>query len=199
MVDAATARGAIVAGDLVPLHSGMGPDFRLAERAYKDYPGLYTMVEIKKEDWGLLPQVSDPWLTALVSRETAVRLRRKGYIPGLIRSADASAEARDWSGWSATAEVAGVDDKARRWVYLHVFKPGQPAFNWLDPSYAAQRVRAGDVWLTSRSSSLAAAEPSRSPRRAASSASAAEGSTSTARLYCRTARSTSPARSSRRA
>ncbi len=145
MVDAATARGAIVAGDLVPLHSGMGPDFRLAERAYKDYPGLYTMVEIKKEDWGLLPQVSDPWLTALVSKETAVQLRRKGYIPGLINSADASAEARDWSGWSATAEVVGVDDKARRWVYLHVFKPGQPAFNWLDPSYAAQRVQYGDA------------------------------------------------------
>ena len=145
MVDAATARGAIVAGDLVPLHSGMGPDFRLAERAYKDYPGLYTMVEIKKEDWGLLPQVSDPWLTALVSKETAVQLRRKGYIPGLINSADASAEARDWSGWSATAEVVGVDGKARRWVYLHVFKPGQPAFNWLDPSYAAQRVQYGDA------------------------------------------------------
>ena len=145
MVDAATARGAIIAGDLVPLHSGLGPDFRLAERAYKDYPGLYTMVEIRKEDWGLLPQVSDPWLTALVSKETAVQLRRKGYIPGLINSADASAEASDWSGWSATAEVAGVDGKARRWVYLHVFKPGQPAFNWLDPSYAAQRVQYGDA------------------------------------------------------
>lgn len=145
MVDAATARRAIIAGDLVPLHSGMGPDFRLAERAYKDYPGLYTMVEIKKEDWGLLPQVSDPWLTALVSKEAAVQLRRKGYIPGLIRSADASAAASDWSGWSATAEVVGVDGKARRWVYLHVFKPGQPAFNWLDPSYAAHRVQYGDA------------------------------------------------------
>lgn len=145
MVGAATARRAIVAGDLVPLHSGMGPDFRLAERAYKDYPGLYTMVEIRKEDWGLLPQVSDPWLTGFVPKETAVELRRKGYIPGLIDSADASAEASNWSGWSATAEVVGVDGKARRWVYLHVFKPGQPAFNWLDPSYAAHRVQYGDA------------------------------------------------------
>ncbi len=25
-----------VAGDLVPLHTGLGPDFRLAERAYED-------------------------------------------------------------------------------------------------------------------------------------------------------------------
>lgn len=145
MVDAAAARGAIIAGDLVPLHSGLGPDFRLAERAFKDYPGLYTMVEINKEHWGLLPKVSDPWLTALVSKEIAIQLRLKGYIPGLIRSADASAEASNWSGWSATPEVVGVDGKTRRWVYLHVFKPGQPAFNWLDPSYAAQRVQYGDA------------------------------------------------------
>jgi len=30
-------------------------------------------------------------------------------------------------------------------VYLHVFKAGQPSLNWLDPSFAAQRVIMGDV------------------------------------------------------
>ena len=145
MVANAGQQGAIIAGDLVPLHSGLGPDFRLAELAYKDYPGLYNIVEIQQQDWGLLPPVNDPWGTALVERGPAMQLRDLGYIPGLIASADAASGANEWSGWSATPEVTGVDGQPRRWVYLHVFKPGQPTYNWLDPSYAARRVNFGDA------------------------------------------------------
>jgi trehalose synthase len=145
LVRVAAERGGSVAGDLVPLHTGMGADFRLAERAYRDYPGAFTMVEIRREDWSLLPAVADPWATALVPREAAERLMHKGYLPGLIDSADASPEAKSWSGWSATGEVEGVDGRTRRWVYLHVFKPQQPALDWLDPSYAARRLVAGDA------------------------------------------------------
>ena len=83
---------AAIAGDLVPLHTGTGPDFWLALRGYKDYPGLYTMVEIAREDWGLLPAVNDPWKVALVPKQAAEQLTRKGYIPGLINSNDAAAE-----------------------------------------------------------------------------------------------------------
>jgi trehalose synthase len=145
MVRVAGERGGLIAGDLVPLHTGMGPDFRLAERAYKDYDGMFTMVEIGPVDWPLLPEVIGPWSTALVPRETAILLEKKGYIPGLIASADAHPQAKTWSGWSATGEVVGVDGRTRRWVYLHVFKPQQPVLNWLDPSYAARRVVAGDA------------------------------------------------------
>jgi maltose alpha-D-glucosyltransferase/alpha-amylase len=145
MVQVAAEHGAIVAEDLVPLHTGLGADFRLAERAYKDYPGLYTMVEIDSQDWPLLPAVDDPWGTALVPRESAVQLWQKGYIPGLIDSADAASGANEWSGWSATPEVVGVDGEKRRWVYLHVFKPAQPTLNWLDPSYASRRALFGDT------------------------------------------------------
>jgi len=38
----------LMAGDLVPLHTGKGADFLLALRAYKDYPGMYVMVDIKR-------------------------------------------------------------------------------------------------------------------------------------------------------
>ena len=38
--------GVNVIGDLVPAHSGKGADFRLAELAYKNYEGLYTMIRI---------------------------------------------------------------------------------------------------------------------------------------------------------
>jgi trehalose synthase len=145
MVRVAGERGAIIAGDLVPLHTGLGPDFRLAERGYKDYDGMYDMVEIDQEDWGLLPEVDDPFGTALVSREAATQLWKKGYIPGLIDSADAASGANEWSGWSATPEVVSADGRPRRSVYLHIFKPGQPTLNWLDPTYAACRVQYGDA------------------------------------------------------
>ena len=144
MVTNAAQQQASIGSDLVPLHSGLGPDFRLAELAYKDYPGLYNMVEIAQQDWGLLPAVNDPNGHALVPVDVAVQLKQKGYIPGLIHSADADPQAGTWSGWSATPEITGVDGKKRRWVYLHVFKPAQPAYNWLDPSTAAQRVQFGD-------------------------------------------------------
>jgi maltose alpha-D-glucosyltransferase/alpha-amylase len=145
MVANARQNGASLGGDLVPLHSGLGPDFRLAERAYKDYPGLYDMVQIAPEHWNLLPPVDDIWGTALVSRENAAQLKKLGYIPGNINSADADPEAKTWSGWSATPPIVGVDGQTRRWVFLHVFKPGQPAYNWLDPSYASGRVNFGDI------------------------------------------------------
>ena len=53
----AAAHNAVVIDDIVPAHTGKGADFRLAELAYEDYPGLYHMVEIREEDWSLLPEV----------------------------------------------------------------------------------------------------------------------------------------------
>lgn len=148
MVTIAGEHEGSIAGDLVPLHTGKGADFQLALRAYKDYPGMYTMVEIPEEDWALLPEVDDLWQTAPVPKEAAEKLTTRGYIPGLISSADASPDARQLSGWDATGPVPGVDGKVRRWVYLHYFKPGQPTLNWLDPSMAGPRAIAGDVVRT---------------------------------------------------
>ncbi len=145
LVKVAERHGAVIAGDLVPLHTGTGADFRLALLAHRDYPGMYSMVEIGREDWPLLPHVDGPWTSAPVPRDTAETLWKKGYIPGLIHNNDASPKARDLSGWAASGEVTGTDGRSRRWVYLHYFKPGQPTLNWLDPSYAAPRAVAGDL------------------------------------------------------
>ncbi len=57
MVRHARQNGAVVIGDIIPGHSGKGADFRLAERGYGDYPGLYHMVEIQPKDWSVLPPV----------------------------------------------------------------------------------------------------------------------------------------------
>ena len=47
----------------------MGPDFRLAQRAYKDYPGMYTLEEIASRDWKLLTAVPGPRQVAHLPRQ----------------------------------------------------------------------------------------------------------------------------------
>jgi maltose alpha-D-glucosyltransferase/alpha-amylase len=148
MVAAAEKAGGLIAGDLVPLHTGKGADYLLALRAQGEYPGMYVMVEIHRKDWALLPPVKDEWQTSLVSNDVADELTKLGYIPGRISPADADPAVRSSSGWSATGEIPGVDGHVRRWVYLHVFKPGQPVLNWLDPTSAAQQAIDGDVVRT---------------------------------------------------
>jgi trehalose synthase len=145
MVKVAGEHRGLIAGDLVPLHTGTGPDFRLATRAYKDYPGMYVMVEIGKDDWSILPKVDDAWKGELIPKAAAIELAKKGYLPGLVNSNDAAKDAKNRSGWSATGEVEGTDGKIRRWAYLTYFKRGQPVLNWLDPSYAGPRVVIGDL------------------------------------------------------
>ena len=122
--------------NLVPLHTGQGPDFLLALFGHAEYRNIYMMVEIFRQDWdAYLPALevgsgsNDPVPTALVSRELAAKLAEKGYIPGLIHSADAALDASLQSGWSATGEITGTDKEVRRWVYMHYFKPTQPALN----------------------------------------------------------------------
>ncbi len=148
MVKRAAKYNSLIAGDLVPLHTGKGSDFLLALRNYKNYPGIYTMVEINKEDWPLLPEVNDMWSSAAVSKEVIAILKQKSYVPGYINSCDAVPDAAKLSGWDATGQIKCADGKIRKWVYLHYFKPGQPAMDWLDPTFNAQKIIAGDAVRT---------------------------------------------------
>jgi trehalose synthase len=145
LTQAARRAGIIIIGDLVPAHSGKGPDFRLAERAYKNYEGIYTMVQVRPEDWGLLPAVPPGEDSANLSLETAQLLEDKGYIPGPTEVIPFFDPGIKDTCWSATDVVTGVDGQERRWVYLHIFKESQPSFNWLDPTFAAQRIVMGDA------------------------------------------------------
>jgi len=141
----AKANGAIIIGDIIPGHSGKGADFRLAERGYKDYPGLYHMVEIAEKDWSLLPAVPSGRDAVNVPPATVDRLKKDGYLVGQLPRTIFYEKGVKETDWSATDVVAGADGKKRRWVYLHYFKAGQPTFNWLDPSFAAQRLVIGDA------------------------------------------------------
>ncbi|MCB8960641.1 MAG: maltose alpha-D-glucosyltransferase [Ardenticatenales bacterium] len=145
MMAAANAAGLVVIGDIVPLHSGKGPDWRLAERAVDDYPGLYHMVEIAESDWDLLPDVPPGRDSVNLKPEVVDELARRQYIIGRLTRVIFYDPGVKESNWSATAPVRGADGVVRRWVYLHYFKEGQPVFNWLDQSFAAQRLIAGDI------------------------------------------------------
>ena len=145
MVRSARENGAVIIGDIIPGHSGKGADFRLAERRYGDYPGLYYMVEIQPKDWSLLPPVAAGKDSINLKPEAIDELKARGYIVGRLPRTIFYEKGVKETDWSATDGVAGADGKTRRWVYLHYFKEGQPTFNWLDPTFAAQRLVAGDA------------------------------------------------------
>ena len=144
LVATAHRHGAIVIGDIVPGHTGKGADWLLAERAYKDYPGLYSMVAIPSSDWGMLPPVPHGQDAVNLDPATVDALAAKGYIVGQLHSGIFYAPGVKVTDWSATDIVRGVDGVRRRWVYLHIFKQGQPTLDWLDPSFAAERLVVGD-------------------------------------------------------
>ena len=141
----AAAHNAVIVDDVIPSHTGKGADWRLAEMAYGDYPGLYHMVEIREEDWPLLPEILPGRDAHNLSPMQVDVLRDKHYIVGQLQRVIFFEPGIKETDWSATPVVVGVDGKARRWVYLHYFKEGQPSLNWLDPSFAAQQMIIGDA------------------------------------------------------
>jgi trehalose synthase len=145
LCEVAAAHGGIVIDDIVPGHTGKGPDFRLAEMKVGDYPGIYHMVEIPREDWQLLPEVPPGKDSVNLDSEAEARLQRAGYIVGRLQRVIFQDPGIKDTNWSATAPVTGPDGVERRWVYLHYFKDGQPSINWLDPTFAGMRLVIGDA------------------------------------------------------
>ncbi len=145
MTQSAKQHDIVIIGDLVPAHTGKGADFRLAEMAFQNYEGMYTMIEIPEEDWGLLGSVREGADSINLSQDTVQLLEDNGHIPGPLELIVFHDPGVKDSNWSATDIVTGVDGRRRRWVYLHVFKEGQPSLNWLDPTMGAQRVIMADI------------------------------------------------------
>ena len=145
MCEVATAHGGTVIDDIVPGHTGKGADFRLAEMKVGDYPGIYHMVEIPKEDWDLLPKVPRGADSANLDVETEKKLSDAGYIVGEMQRVIFFEHGVKETNWSATAPVLGPDGEEHRWVYLHYFKEGQPSLNWIDPTFSGMRLVIGDA------------------------------------------------------
>lgn len=145
MCEVANNNGGIIIDDIVPGHTGKGPDFRLAEMNYQEYPGIYHMVEIDKKDWQLLPEVPAGKDSINIDEYTERELKSAGYIIGRLPRVIFYEPGVKETNWSVTKPVKGVDGKQRRWVYLHYFKAGQPSLNWLDPSFAGMKLVVGDA------------------------------------------------------
>jgi len=143
--EVATAHGGIVIDDIVPGHTGKGPDFRLAEMNYGEYPGIYHMVEIDLQDWHLLPEVPAGKDSVNLDHDSEEALKKAGYIIGKLPRVIFYEPGVKETNWSATQAIKGIDGKVRRWVYLHYFKEGQPSINWLDPSFAGMKLVVGDA------------------------------------------------------
>lgn len=145
VTDVAEEHGGSVIDDIVPGHTGKGADFRLAEMAFKDYPGIYHMVEIPPDEWHLLPEIPEGRDSVNLDLATEASLAERGYIIGELQRVIFFAPGVKETNWSATAPVIGVDGITRRWVYLHYFKEGQPSVNWLDPTFSGMRLVIGDA------------------------------------------------------
>jgi trehalose synthase len=140
-----TSAGGVLVDDVIPAHTGKGPDFRLAERAVGDFPGLYHMVEIPPSEWHLLPDVHSDADEVNLDRAAVDALAARGHIEGHLSRTVFFEPGVKETDWSATPVVRGGDGIERRWVYLHYFKAGQPTLDWVDPSGGAFRLIGGDA------------------------------------------------------
>ena len=131
--------------DIVPGHTGKGADFRLAEMNFRDYPGIYHMIDIPEADWGLLPDVPEGHDAVNIDVATERALQQAGYIIGELQRVIFYEPGVKETNWSATPPVLDIDGNYRRWVYLHYFKEGQPSINWLDPTFSGMRLVMGDA------------------------------------------------------
>ncbi len=145
MCDVAAEHDGTVIDDIVPGHTGKGADFRLAELGVGDYPGIYHMVSIPREEWHLLPEVPEGRDSVNLDEEAEQALEEAGHIIGALQRVIFHLPGVKDTNWSVTAPVTGPDGVTRRWAYLHYFKEGQPSINWLDPTFAGMRLVIGDA------------------------------------------------------
>ena len=160
--------GAVIIGDIVPGHTGMGPDFYLALKGADLYPGLYVLARIdqvlgrsdrrsraiperilaslNEEILGTEASTPSGELTRLLTDEEIDALVKAKVIPGRPQR---GMGAQAGFGWSITREIEGLPDESgntrRRWIYLHFFHPKQPTLNFLDPGFAAWRMITGQL------------------------------------------------------
>ncbi len=145
MCDVASRHGGTVIDDIVPGHTGKGADFRLAELNYRDYPGIYHMVDMPEEAWHLLPEVPPGQDSVNLDASHEQALAEAGYIIGELQRVIFFEPGVKETNWSVTPPIYDHQGVLRRWVYLHYFKDGQPSINWLDPTFAGMRLVMGDA------------------------------------------------------
>jgi trehalose synthase len=134
---------ALLGSDIIPAATGLGPDFFLAARNVREYPGIYCMVEIPEDSWGFLPETSSEWSGAALGQAQIEALNAKGLLPKSMR--DESSPLGRTGGWAATGVIRGMDGNRYRWVYRYSGSPEYAVLNWEDPSQTAHRILSGSA------------------------------------------------------
>lgn len=129
--------------DIISSATGMGPDFFLAARNVRDYPGAYCLVEIPRDLWPYLPVCESEWQARPLTRAQHDLLAEKGLLPAAL-ARDLLSWARP-GGWAVTGEVRGADGTLRRWAYRHAGRYDMPVLHWDDPSAAARRILSSSI------------------------------------------------------
>ncbi|WP_430735093.1 hypothetical protein [Halodesulfovibrio aestuarii] len=140
----ANKQGMIVGDTVVPFATGRGADYFLSVRGVDTYKGLYCMVEVPREFWKNLPEITTRSRAVLVD-DASLRALRSARIlpPPLVRdSLDLSLTPLNWY---ATGVVHGLDGNGRRFVYLGYGSEARPILNWNDPSKSARRLISGSL------------------------------------------------------
>ncbi len=133
--------------DILPAATGQGPDFFLAARNVRSYPGLYCMVEVPQAAWRLLPDVPNQWSGAALEQNRVLELAELGLLPPAMAS-DSPAfllHGEKAGGWAATGAIIGIDGLPRRWAYRFHGDPTRPVLHWEDPSQAARQVLSAGI------------------------------------------------------
>ncbi|MBQ4133274.1 MAG: hypothetical protein IJD04_06030 [Desulfovibrionaceae bacterium] len=142
LLDAANANQAILGLHLIPSATGIGPDFFLAARNMRHYPGLYCLVEVPENMWELLPEAKSEWDVQEITPEAAAQLGAAGlFAPTFTQEAQLGLP----GGWAATGKVRGLDGQMRRFAYRYYESPRRAALNWGDPSAAGRRIVSGSI------------------------------------------------------
>ena len=136
----------LLGGDLVPAATGIGPDFLLAVRNLRNYPGIFCLIEVPKNLWGSLPAVKrgdNELLVFPLNAAHTEHLSRAGLFPAALRQDALKGVLAN--GWAATGEVRGSDGNLRRWVYRYVYDIKRPVLNFNDPSGTAHQIAGGSA------------------------------------------------------
>ena len=128
--------GLLTGGRLLPAAPGMGPDFALAVRSVRNYPGMFTLMEIPPLVWTSLPQCKEGEWIPLDNGQLFI-LRQQGVIPSSLSQDLSSGQA---CGWMVSGPVVGVDGVTRRWACRWYGSPDRPVLHWDDPSGTARRL-----------------------------------------------------------
>ena len=134
--------------DIIPPSTGLGPDFFLAARQVRDYPGAYMMLEAPEALWSLLPEAAGQWQGAPLQDAHVTLLAEKGVLPPALARDELARGASSWlqpGGWAVTGPIRGVDGVNRRWLYRYHRSPLYAQLHWDDPSGAARKILSASV------------------------------------------------------